>query len=85
MDTINEDNINPYILFNIRSVHDSFTFHNVDLISIRLLRHKCVIVGKKENGTNAIITIRFDRPNYPATYQAQNYTWQELHHYNLPY
>ena len=83
MDTINEDKINPYILFNIRSVHDSFTFHNVDLISIRLLRHKCVIVGKKEDGTNAVITIRFGR--VPATYRARNYTWQELHHYNLPH
>ena len=85
MDTINEDKINPYILFNIQSVHDSFTFHNVDLISIRLLRHKCVIVSKKEEGISAVITLQFDRPNYPATYQAHNYMWQELRYYTLPY
>ena len=77
MDTFNPDEVNPFILITIERVEREFTRSRICITSVRFLRHKVAIVGKKENGTNVGCTIRFDIPNRPPLARYHNYPWFE--------
>ena len=77
MDTFDPEDINTIILINIENVEREFNRLNITITSVRFLRHKVAIYGKKANGTNVGCTIRFDIPNSPPSARYHNLPWFE--------
>ena len=77
MGTFNDDDINPFILLIIDDIHRDFTRLHIDITSVRFLRHKVVIIGKRNDGTNVGATARFDIPNAPPRVCYHNLPWHE--------
>ena len=80
MDTIDEESTPPYILINIQDVYYSFRYFNIELKSIKILRKRCIITGRRPNNKKVQVTYKYHK--FPPRVSYYNITDREIYHYN---
>ena len=80
MNYLANNELHPLIEYNIDQVESSFAFFGIELVSIRQLRNKCIITGRKSDGSNVAVTLKYF--TYPPRVAFLNYSYNELYHYD---
>ena len=80
MNYLANNELHPLIEYNIDSVERSFAFYSIELVSIRQVRNKCIITGRKPDGTNVAVIWKYF--TYPPRVSFHNYSYRELYYYN---